>query len=90
MRPKVTKVAKRRLKNELRSYMLPPVVRSVEHDEPIEYLTEMRQVVIVFVNVVTSNVSKTKLILIVDAAYKLVCGYDFFFFFNNSLRNPKN
>ncbi|XP_043285633.1 adenylate cyclase type 10-like [Venturia canescens] len=74
LRPKVTKAAKHRLKSQLQSYMLPPVVRSVEHDEPIEYLTEMRQVVIVFVNVVTSRVSKTKLILIVDAAYKLVCG----------------
>lgn len=67
-------VAKQRVKNELRSYMLSPVVRSVELDEPLEHLTEMRQVVIVFVNVITTDVGKRRLILLVNEAYKLVCG----------------
>ncbi|XP_015190551.1 PREDICTED: LOW QUALITY PROTEIN: adenylate cyclase type 10-like [Polistes dominula] len=73
VRPKIIKVSKAQLKDALRSYMLKPVIRSVEMDEPLEYLTEMRQVVIVFVNAVTSEMKKRQFIKLVDAAYKLVC-----------------
>ncbi|XP_076659700.1 adenylate cyclase type 10 [Halictus rubicundus] len=73
LRPKVVKIAKARLKDVLRSYMLRPVIRSVEMDEPMEYLTEMRQVVILFINVLTSTVGKKTLITLVNSAYKLVC-----------------
>ncbi|XP_076682511.1 LOW QUALITY PROTEIN: adenylate cyclase type 10 [Andrena cerasifolii] len=73
LRPKVIKIAKARLKNALQSYMLRPVIRSVEMDEPLEYLTEMRQVVILFINVVTGTVGKRTLISFVNSAYKLVC-----------------
>ncbi|XP_043251737.1 adenylate cyclase type 10-like [Colletes gigas] len=73
LRPKIIKIARARLKDALRSYMLRPVIRSVEMDEPLEYLTEMRQVVILFVNVITTNVDKRTLISLVDSSYKLVC-----------------
>ncbi|XP_078052180.1 adenylate cyclase type 10 [Augochlora pura] len=73
LRPKVVKIAKARLKDALRSYMLRPVIRSVEMDEPMEYLTEMRQVVILFINVLTSTVGKKTLISLVNSAYRLVC-----------------
>lgn len=73
VRPKVIKIAKDRLKGALKSYMLRPVIRSVEMDEPLEYLTEMRQVVILFINIITSNVDKQTLILLVDFVYKLIC-----------------
>ncbi|XP_026826225.1 adenylate cyclase type 10-like [Ooceraea biroi] len=74
VRPKVIKVAKAHLKDALRSYLLRPVVRSIEMDEPLEHLTEMRQVVIVFINVITANIEKKGLISLVNEAYKLVCG----------------
>ncbi|RLU22084.1 hypothetical protein DMN91_006464 [Ooceraea biroi] len=74
LRPKVIKVAKAHLKDALRSYLLRPVVRSIEMDEPLEHLTEMRQVVIVFINVITANIEKKGLISLVNEAYKLVCG----------------
>ncbi|KAK0097186.1 hypothetical protein PV326_003000 [Microctonus aethiopoides] len=73
LRPKVIMVTKQRMKNQLRSYMLWPVIRSVELDEPLEHLTEIRQVVIVFVNVITTNIRKTKLISLANTAYKIVC-----------------
>lgn len=73
VRPKVIKAAQACLKGSLRSYMLRPVIRSTEMDEPLEYLTEMRQVVILFINVITSNVGKKQLIALVNSAYKLVC-----------------
>ncbi|XP_063977452.1 uncharacterized protein LOC135162667 [Diachasmimorpha longicaudata] len=74
LRPKVIEVTQQRLKDELQSYVLRPVVRSVELDEPLEYLTEMRQVVIIFLNVVTANISPRKLISLVNDIYKLTCG----------------
>lgn len=54
--------------------MLRPVIRSVEMDEPLEYLTEMRQVVILFINIITTVMDNEELISLVRAAYKLVCG----------------
>jgi len=74
VRPKVIKAAKERLKDSLRSYMLRPVIRSVEMDEPLEHLTEMRQVVILFINVITTVMNNEELISFVSVAYKLVCG----------------
>ncbi|EFN85820.1 Adenylate cyclase type 10 [Harpegnathos saltator] len=74
LRPKVVKVAKMQIKDSLRSYMLRPVIRSVEMDESLEHLTEMRQVVILFINVITADIEKKKLISLVNSSYKLVCG----------------
>ncbi|KAL6429124.1 hypothetical protein ACFW04_008123 [Cataglyphis niger] len=73
LRPKVIKAAKARLKDALRSYIPRPVIRSVELDEPLEHLTEMRQVVILFINVITANVYRERLISLVNKTYKLVC-----------------
>ncbi|KAG5306968.1 ADCYA cyclase, partial [Acromyrmex insinuator] len=74
LRPKVIKAAKEGLKDLLRCYMLRPVIRSVEMDEPLEYLTEMRQVVILFINIITTVMDNKQLVSLVDRAYKLVCG----------------
>lgn len=73
VRPKVIKAAESHLKGALKSYMLRPVIRSVEMDEPLEYLTEMRQVVILFINVITIDVYKEALVNLVNIVYKLVC-----------------
>lgn len=73
VRPKVIQVAKKHLKEELKSYMLRPVTRSVELDEPLEHLTEIRQVVIVFINIVTNSIGKKRMIDLIDSAYKLIC-----------------
>ncbi|KAL2712439.1 adenylate cyclase type 10-like, partial [Vespula squamosa] len=73
LRPKIIKLAKAHLKDALKSYILRPVIRSVEMDEPLEYLSEMRQVVIVFVNA-SLDVTKIKQMMkLIDAAYKTVC-----------------
>lgn len=53
--------------------MLRPVIRSVQMDEPLEYLAEMRQVVILFINVITEDVRKNVLIPLVNSAYKSIC-----------------
>lgn len=74
VRPKVIRAAELKLTHELRSYMLRPVIRSVELDEPLEYLTEIRQVVIVFINVVLEEtINRKTLIKLVNATYSFVC-----------------
>nr|KAF7425239.1 hypothetical protein H0235_007677 [Vespula pensylvanica] len=73
LRPKIIEIAKAHLKDSLRSYMLRPVIRSVEMEEPLEYLNEMRQVVIVFVNATINEKRKRQMMKLIDAAYKIVC-----------------
>ncbi|KAF7401323.1 hypothetical protein HZH68_007143 [Vespula germanica] len=73
LRPKIIEIAKAQLKDSLRSYMLRPVIRSVEMDEPLEYLNEMRQVVIVFVNATLNEKRRRQMMKLIDAAYKIVC-----------------
>lgn len=52
--------------------MLTPVLRAVENDEPIDFLTEVRRVVVVFLNIITKAVSEDVLIKVVDGAFKCV------------------
>lgn len=49
-----------------------PLLRAVDNDEPLEFLTEVRRVVVVFLNIVTKAVTENVLIGIVDTAYKRV------------------
>ncbi|XP_059059574.1 adenylate cyclase type 10-like [Achroia grisella] len=57
----------------LRPFMVTPVLRAVDNDEPMDFLTEVRRVVVVFLNIVTKTVTEDVLISIVDTAYKCVC-----------------
>ncbi|XP_018579406.1 adenylate cyclase type 10-like [Anoplophora glabripennis] len=50
LRSAVNHAARMRLKDELRRFIIPPVVRGIDASEPLEYLTEIRQVAILFVN----------------------------------------
>ncbi|XP_063626416.1 adenylate cyclase type 10-like [Cydia splendana] len=56
----------------LRKFMVQPVIWAVENDEPMEFLTEIRRVVVIFLNIVTKTVTAEKLVEIVDTAYKCV------------------
>ncbi|XP_045502162.1 adenylate cyclase type 10-like [Colias croceus] len=57
----------------LRRYMVPPIIRAVDNDEPMDFLTEIRHVVVVFLNIITRSVTEDVLIEVVDNAYKIVC-----------------
>ncbi|XP_061721074.1 uncharacterized protein LOC133527896 [Cydia pomonella] len=56
----------------LRKFMVQPVIWAVENDEPMEFLTEIRRVVVIFLNIVTKTVTDEMLVEIVDTAYKCV------------------
>ncbi|XP_060805393.1 adenylate cyclase type 10 isoform X1 [Amyelois transitella] len=53
--------------------MVTPVLRAVDNDEPMDFLTEVRRVVVVVINIITRTVTEDVLIGKVDTAYKLVC-----------------
>ncbi|KAI5642895.1 adenylate cyclase type 10 isoform X2 [Phthorimaea operculella] len=57
----------------LRRFMLNPVLRAVDNEEPMDFLTEVRHVVVVFLNIITKAVSEDVLVDIVDGAYNQVC-----------------
>ncbi|XP_053615027.1 adenylate cyclase type 10-like [Plodia interpunctella] len=57
----------------LRRFMVTPVLRAVDNDEPMDFLTEVRRVVVVFLNIITRTVTEDVLINIVDNVYKFVC-----------------
>lgn len=50
MRPAVNYACRNLIELDLKRYILAPVMRGIEAEEPLEYLTEIRQVVILFIN----------------------------------------
>lgn len=50
VRPAVNYACRMQMKQELKRFILAPVMRGIEAEEPLEYLTEVRQVVILFIN----------------------------------------
>lgn len=67
--------ARLKLKEDLRKFIIGPVMRGIDLDEPLEYLTEMRQIVILFINVVTHKTDIDTFIRLVNKAYIEVCSY---------------
>ncbi|XP_033097383.1 adenylate cyclase type 10-like [Anneissia japonica] len=48
----LTKFSEEAYKNKLRPFIAPPVLQKIEDDQPLDYLCEMREVTIVFINLV--------------------------------------
>ncbi|XP_055594686.1 adenylate cyclase type 10-like [Uranotaenia lowii] len=52
IRPSLKHVASRAVSASLRRFMIKPILYAIDNQEPLEYLTEMRQIVTVFLNIV--------------------------------------
>lgn len=63
-----------RSKKFLCRFIVAPVLNTINLNEPIEFLTEMRQVVIVFANFVVSKTTSVELIETVDKIYNTLTG----------------
>uniref|UniRef100_A0A2A4J100 Guanylate cyclase domain-containing protein n=1 Tax=Heliothis virescens TaxID=7102 RepID=A0A2A4J100_HELVI len=70
LRPAVIAAVKTSWSPGLRRFMATPVLRAVDNDEPMDFLTEVRRVVVVFLNIITKNVTPESLIDLVDTVYK--------------------
>lgn len=74
VRPAVHHACKLKMQEELRKFILTSVVRGIEAEEPLEYLTEIRQVVILFINCkTTGNLKTTKSLDVSNEVYITVC-----------------
>ncbi|CAG9856250.1 unnamed protein product [Phyllotreta striolata] len=74
LRPAVNHAARRNIKDELRKFIIAPVMQGIQANEPIEYLTEIRQVCILFINIkVAANLSVKANIDIANEVYLSIC-----------------
>lgn len=72
MRPSIDYAVRKNMMEFLKNYTILPVVRIIEMNEPLEYFTEMREVVVLFVNVVTKPISTLTLVALADEIYTAV------------------
>ncbi|KAL4238402.1 Adenylate cyclase type 10 [Mactra antiquata] len=63
LRKIVTTVTEMRLDIALRLYILHPVLKKLDDNQPLEYLSEMRQVSILFMNLVLDESANTEMLL---------------------------
>ncbi|KAJ3648251.1 hypothetical protein Zmor_020069 [Zophobas morio] len=73
LRPAVNFAVRNKIKENLRRFIIAPVMKSIDMQEPFEYLTEMRQTVIVFINVVSHTIETKETVILADQTYKIVC-----------------
>ncbi|KAL3270561.1 hypothetical protein HHI36_021098 [Cryptolaemus montrouzieri] len=59
--------------SELSPFIIRPVLEQVEEKQPLQYLTEMREITIQFINIIPSAFDEDKLITMIDSAYQIVC-----------------
>ncbi|XP_073959541.1 adenylate cyclase type 10-like [Choristoneura fumiferana] len=58
---------------EIRKFMVRPVLTQIDAQQPLEYLTEMRQVSVLFVTLKPRKCPYLQLITIVNNAYQIIC-----------------
>jgi adenylate cyclase 10 len=75
VRPAVNTAVRLKIKEALRRFIIAPVMKSIDMDEPFEYLTEMRQAVIVFINVISYKLETEDTVTLADRTYKTVCRF---------------
>lgn len=59
--------------SEIRKFMIRPVLTQVDAHQPLEYLTEMRQVSVLFVTLKPRECPPPQLITIVNNSYQITC-----------------
>lgn len=74
VRPSVNYASKNKMTSELNRFILAPVMRAVNLNESLEFLTEVRHVAVVFINIVVKPlISPIEIIKLADVMYKLAC-----------------
>ncbi|RVE45653.1 hypothetical protein evm_009702 [Chilo suppressalis] len=59
--------------SEIRKYIIRPVLTQVDAHQPLEYLTEMRQVSVLFVTLKPRDCPSLQLITIINNSYEITC-----------------
>ncbi|XP_039760062.1 adenylate cyclase type 10-like [Pararge aegeria] len=71
LRKTILKAEGRNIGSEIRKFMIRPVLTQIDAHQPLEYLTEMRQVSILFVTLKPKECPFPQLITIVNNAYQI-------------------
>lgn len=59
--------------NDLRPFVFKPVQELVDYKQPLKYLTEIRNVTIQYISISPTLLCESKLVSLMDTAYRLVC-----------------
>lgn len=79
LRPSMNTIKEKAIKSYLIRFMIPTLRQSILANELMEHLNEMRQAVIVFVNLVSDTQDRTKILEICDTAFKQIYGISNFY-----------
>uniref|UniRef100_A0AAG5DT36 Uncharacterized protein n=1 Tax=Anopheles atroparvus TaxID=41427 RepID=A0AAG5DT36_ANOAO len=77
IRPRLKHVTAHIVSSSLQKFLIKPVLNAVENNEPLELLTEMRQIVTVFLNIVLKPKHIDELIREINSIFNSVCKYSF-------------
>jgi len=58
--------------NSLKLYIAPPVLKKMEDNQPLKYLSEMRQVTIVFINLIMERVTSRQQAYILQSCFEVI------------------
>ena len=61
------------MSSSLQKFLIKPVLNAVENNEPLELLTEMRQIVTVFLNIVLKPRDVVEMIKEINSIFTTVC-----------------
>lgn len=73
LRKAVLVAEERNIGSDIRKFMIQPVLTQIDAHQPLEYLTEMRQVSVLFITLKPRECSPLQLITIVNNAYQITC-----------------
>lgn len=74
VRPSINLLTNKKSKRFLHRFIIKPVLNIIDLNESIDFLTEMRQIVVVFVNFVVAKSDSSGLVQIVNEIYNSLCG----------------
>lgn len=72
VRPLVDKAIKKNLREKLRRFVVPPVMRGIELNEPLEFLTEVRHVVILILNIIIEETILEKFVNLINVSFEII------------------
>lgn len=73
LRKAVLVAEERNIGSDIRKFMIQPVLTQIDAHQPLEYLTEMRQVSVLFITLKPRECPPLQLITIVNNAYQITC-----------------
>lgn len=73
LRKSVLVAEERNIGSDIRKFMIQPVLTQIDAHQPLEYLTEMRQVSVLFITLKPRQCAPLQLITIVNNAYQITC-----------------